>query len=84
MTDAAQPQSDLREKVSEIIDGIRPYIQGDGGNIELVDVLEDGTVKVKLSGACHGCPHAAMTLKAGVERALKQRLPQVKEVVHVD
>ena len=84
MTDAAQPQSDLRTQVAEVIDGIRPYIQGDGGDIELIDVLEDGTVKVKLSGACHGCPHAAMTLKMGVERALKQRVPAVKEVVHVD
>lgn len=84
MTDPNQPQSNLREKVSQIIDGIRSYIQGDGGNIELVDVLADGTVKVKLSGACHGCPHAAMTLKAGVERTLKQHVPEVKEVVHVD
>jgi Fe-S cluster biogenesis protein NfuA len=73
----------LKEKVQDAIEEIRPQLQGDGGDIELVDVGEDGTVKVKLTGACHGCPMAAMTLKQGVESFLKEKIPQVKEVVGV-
>jgi Fe-S cluster biogenesis protein NfuA len=59
-------------------------LQNDGGDIELVSVEEDNTVKVRLQGACKGCPGAAMTLKMGVERLLKQRIPEVKEVVAVE
>jgi Fe-S cluster biogenesis protein NfuA len=84
MTDVPQPESDLRERVARVIDGIRPYIQGDGGDIELVSVEDDGTVKVRLSGACSGCPHAAMTLRMGVERAVRQHVPEVREVVQVE
>jgi len=83
MSDAPQSQSDLHERVAQVINGIRPYIQGDGGDIDLVDVAENGTVKVRLTGACSGCPHAAMTLKMGVERALREHVPEVREVVHV-
>ncbi|MFQ5805637.1 MAG: NifU family protein [Phycisphaerae bacterium] len=83
MSDAPQANSDLYERVAQVIDSIRPYIQGDGGDIELVAVEDDGTVKVKLSGACSGCPHAAMTLKMGIERALRQHVPEIREVVHV-
>jgi len=83
MTDASLP-ADFREQVAEVIKSIRPHIQGDGGDIELIDTLDDGTVRVQLSGACSGCPHAAMTLKMGVEHALKQKVPGVREVVHVD
>ncbi len=84
MTDAPQSNPELRERVAEVIDGIRPYIQRDGGDIELVEVEDDGLVKVRLSGACSGCPHAAVTLKMGVERALRERVPEVKEVVRVE
>jgi len=70
-----------REEVQKVIDQIRPQIQMDGGDIELVDVTDQGVVKVKLRGACAGCPGAAMTLKFGVERLLKQKVPEVKEVV---
>jgi len=84
MTDVPQSNPELRERVAEVIDGIRPYIQRDGGDIELVEVQEDGLVKVRLSGACSGCPHASMTLKMGVERALRERVPEVKEVVGVE
>jgi Fe-S cluster biogenesis protein NfuA len=84
MSDAPQPNPDLRERVAGVIDSIRPYIQGDGGDIELLGVESDGVVKVKLSGACSGCPHAAMTLKMGVERAIRQRVPEVREVVSVE
>lgn len=72
-----------KEQVASAIDEIRPQLQADGGDIQLVDVQEDGTVKVRLTGACNGCPMAAMTLKAGVETFLKEKIPQVKEVVGV-
>jgi Fe-S cluster biogenesis protein NfuA len=72
------------EQVSELIDAIRPNLQGHGGDIELVSVEDDKTVKVKLQGACAGCPGAQMTLKQGVERLLKEKLPDVKEVVAVN
>lgn len=72
----------MQEKVEEILDKIRPVLVRDGGNVELVGV-EDGTIKVKLVGACAGCPMSTMTLKNGIERILKQEIPEVKEVVAV-
>jgi Fe-S cluster biogenesis protein NfuA len=73
----------MKERVEAALDKIRPSLQADGGNVELVDVTEDGVVKVKLMGACAGCPMSQMTLKAGIERLLKQEVPEVKEVVSV-
>lgn len=73
----------MKEKVQQVINEIRPNLQADGGDIELVDVTEDGVVKVRLRGACSGCPGAAMTLKMGVERVLKSRIPQVQRVENV-
>jgi len=73
----------MREKVQAVIDEIRPRLQADGGDIELVDVDDDGVVKVRLKGACVGCPGAQMTLQFGVQRLLQQRVPEVKEVVGV-
>jgi Fe-S cluster biogenesis protein NfuA len=73
----------MREKVEAVIDEIRPNLVADGGNIELIDVTDDGVVKVQLQGACRGCPGAAMTLKMGVERLLKQRIPSVQRVENV-
>jgi Fe-S cluster biogenesis protein NfuA len=73
----------MKEKVQEVINEIRPNLQADGGDIDLVDVTDDGIVKVKLRGACHGCPGAAMTLKMGVERLLKQRIPGVTGIENV-
>jgi Fe-S cluster biogenesis protein NfuA len=72
----------MREKVEAVLNQIRPNLARDGGNVELVDAT-DGIVKVRLTGACGGCPMASMTLKHGVERALKERVPEVKEVVAV-
>ncbi|MFI4910657.1 MAG: NifU family protein [Sedimentisphaeraceae bacterium JB056] len=72
------------EKIKDVIEVIRPRLQADGGDIELVSVEEDMTVKVRLQGACRGCPGARMTLKNGVERVLKDQVPEVKEVVAVD
>ena len=73
----------MREKVEKILDQIRPSLQFDGGDVELVEVTEDGVVKVKLTGACGSCPFATMTLKAGIERILKQEIPEIKEVQEV-
>ena len=72
----------MKERVEKVIDKIRPVSQADGGNIELVDVV-DGVVQVKLMGACAGCPGAQMTLKMGVEKALKEEIPEVKSVESV-
>lgn len=72
----------MKEKVEEVLDKIRPSLQADGGNVELVDV-EGGVVKVKLVGACAGCPMSTITLKNGIERILKQEIPEVEEVVSV-
>jgi len=69
----------MREQVEAVINEIRPMLQADGGDIELVDV-EDGVVKVRLRGACAGCPGAQMTLKMGVERRLKEKVPEVERV----
>jgi Fe-S cluster biogenesis protein NfuA len=71
----------MKDKVEKALGKIRPSLQADGGDIQLVDVSDDGVVKVKLTGACHGCPMSQMTLKMGVERMLKKEVPEVKEVV---
>jgi Fe-S cluster biogenesis protein NfuA len=71
-------------KVTEVIDAIRPMLQNDGGDIELVGVDADKTVRVRLQGACRGCPGARMTLKMGVERVLRQKISDVKEVIAVE
>ncbi len=72
----------MKEKVSVELDKIRPSLQADGGDVELVDVI-DGVVKVKLKGACAGCPMSTMTIKNGIERYLKQQIPDVKSVEQV-
>jgi Fe-S cluster biogenesis protein NfuA len=72
----------MKEKVEAALKKIRPMLQRDGGNVELIDV-EDGIVKVRLQGACAGCPMSQMTIKNGIERLLKQEIPEVKLVVSV-
>ncbi|MBE0480508.1 MAG: NifU family protein [Dehalococcoidia bacterium] len=72
----------MKEKVQAALDQIRPQLQADGGDVQLIDVT-NGTVKVKLTGACSGCPMAAMTLKSGVEKVIKTYVPEVKEVISV-
>ena len=72
----------MREKVEGALNKIRPALQADGGDVELVDG-EEGVVKVKLTGACAGCPVSTITLKMGIERLLKEEIPDVKEVVAV-
>jgi len=69
----------MREKVEEVLEQIRPHLQADGGDVELVDI-DGGKVTVKLTGACHGCPMSQMTLKNGVERILKENIPEITSV----
>lgn len=73
----------MKMEVEEAIKEIRPHLKADGGDIELIDVDEEGIVKVKLKGACAGCPMSQMTLQFGVERYLKKKIPEVKKVVTV-
>ncbi|MBM3285450.1 MAG: NifU family protein [Candidatus Aminicenantes bacterium] len=73
----------MKEKVEAVLNKVRPALMADGGNVELVDVQDDGVVKVRLTGACGGCPMSQMTLKMGIERLLKKEVPEVKEVVAV-
>jgi Fe-S cluster biogenesis protein NfuA len=73
----------MREKVEAALNKIRPSLQADGGDVELVDVSNDGVVKVRLTGACGGCPMSQMTLKMGIERLLQEEVPEVKEVISV-
>lgn len=72
----------MKEKVEAALDEIRPALQADGGGVDLISVV-DGVVSVKLTGACGGCPMSTMTLKMGIERVLKEKLPEIKEVVAV-
>jgi Fe-S cluster biogenesis protein NfuA len=71
----------IRDRVAKALERVRPYLQSDGGDIDLIDVTEDGTVKVKLKGACHGCPYSLQTLKAGVEQAIIKEVPEIKRVI---
>jgi Fe-S cluster biogenesis protein NfuA len=72
----------MMEQVQEVLDKLRPYLQRDGGDVQLVDV-EDGVVKLRLMGACGSCPSSTITLKAGIERALLEEIPGIKEVQQV-
>ena len=73
----------MKERVESALNKIRPSLQADGGDVELVEVTSDGIVKVKLTGACAGCPMSQMTLKMGIEKVIKQEIPEIKEVVAV-
>ncbi len=72
-----------REKLESVLDKIRPAIQADGGDVELIRIREDNVVEVRLKGACNGCPMATLTLKAGIERIVKEEIPEVVEVISV-
>lgn len=73
----------MKQRVTEVLDQIRPALQADGGDVELVDISDDGIVSVKLTGACGSCPMSTMTLKMGIEKNLMAQIPEVKEVVQV-
>jgi Fe-S cluster biogenesis protein NfuA len=70
----------MKEEVKKAIEEIRPYLKADGGDVELIDVTEEGVVKVKLLGACEGCPMREITLTKGITRFIKKKVPQIKEV----
>ncbi len=74
--------NDMREQVEEVLDKLRPFLLRDGGDVELIDV-EDGIVRVRLMGACGNCPSSTITLKAGIERALLEEVPGVRELEQV-
>ena len=71
----------MKDRVENVLNEIRPLLQADGGDLELIEVTEDGVVKVRLQGACGACPFSQMTLKMGVEQVLKKKVPEVKEVI---
>ena len=73
----------MKEEVEKVLEEIKPYLQAEGGGVELVDVTSDGVVKLKLTGACGTCPMSTYTLKLGIEQKLKEKIPQVKEVQQV-
>lgn len=73
----------MKAQVEEVLNQVRPALQADGGDVELIDVSDDGVVSVRLTGACGSCPMSTMTLKMGIEKTLRENLPEVKEVVQV-
>ena len=80
---AATQSPSMREKVQGVINLIRPAVQADGGDIELVDVTSEGVVQIRFHGACHGCPSSTMTLQMGIERNLREKVPEITAVVPV-
>lgn len=81
---AARPNEPTRERVARLLNLIRPAVQSDGGDLELVDVTSDGVVRIRLHGACVGCPSSRITLQVGIERNLKAHLPEVRGVEALD
>lgn len=78
------PNTELRIRVEEALKSIRPYLEADGGNVELVELTEDRTVKVELTGACKTCSMSMMTMKAGIEETIKRSVPEIKSVVAIN
>ena len=78
---AKNDRTDLRERVAAVLESLRPMVRADGGDIELVDVDEEGVAHIRLLGACVGCPSSEMTLTMGIERTLRERVPEVTRVV---
>ena len=74
---------EISGKINSAIDEVRPYLNADGGDVELVEVTGDLTVKVRLKGACDGCPFSMMTLRAGIEQAIRKKFPEMKELIAV-
>jgi Fe-S cluster biogenesis protein NfuA len=83
MSSAAQKSAPIRERVQSVINLIRPAVQADGGDIELVNVLDSGVVQIRFHGACHGCPSSTMTLQMGIERNIRDQVPEITSVVPV-
>jgi Fe-S cluster biogenesis protein NfuA len=77
-------REDTIHKITSAIEEVRPYLHADGGDVELVELTDDNTVKVRLKGACDGCPFSLMTLQAGIEQAIRKKFPEMKELIAVD
>lgn len=82
--ESAVINEDLYNKIEKALDGIRPYLEADGGNVKIIEITEEMVVKLELLGACGYCPMSTMTLKAGVEESIKRAVPQIKEVVAIN
>jgi Fe-S cluster biogenesis protein NfuA len=80
----ASEKNEIMTKVNAALETIRPYLIADGGDVTLVDITEDLIIKVRLTGACEGCPFSLMTLKAGIEQAIRKKLPEIKELIAVN
>jgi len=80
----ANTEKTMEEKVQDTIENLRAALQSHGGDVELVGIEDDNTVRIRLQGACQGCPGATMTMKMGIERILREKVPEIKEVVAVD
>jgi Fe-S cluster biogenesis protein NfuA len=76
--------NEITGKINSAIEEVRPYLKADGGDVELVEVTGDLTVKVRLTGACDGCPFSIMTLRAGIEQAIRKKFPEMKELIAID
>jgi Fe-S cluster biogenesis protein NfuA len=74
----------IKERVEKALEKIRPYLMADGGDIAVVDITEDMVLRVEMKGACHGCPYSMQTLKAGVEMAVKNEVPEIRQVVDIN
>jgi Fe-S cluster biogenesis protein NfuA len=79
-----EERKSYENKVNEVLSKLRPYLEADGGDISLVEITDDLVVKVKLHGACEGCPFSYQTLKAGIEQAIKKEIPEIKDLVGVN
>ena len=79
-----EERTDMYKRINDVLAKIRPYLEADGGDISLIEVTDDLVIKVKLLGACDGCPFSFQTLKAGVEQALRKEIPEIQEVVAVN
>jgi len=79
-----EERTDMHKRINNVLAKIRPYLEADGGDISLIEVTDDFVVKVKLHGACDGCPFSFQTLKAGVEQALRKEIPDIQEVVAIN
>ena len=82
-TTTDQQSNSIRDRVQQVIDLIRPAVQADGGDIEVVDITTDNVVQIRFHGACHGCPSSTMTLQMGIERNLREKVPEVTQVIPV-
>jgi Fe-S cluster biogenesis protein NfuA len=80
----ASEKNEIMTKVNAALETIRPYLIADGGDVTLVEITEDLVVKVRLTGACEGCPFSLMTLKAGIEKAIRKKLPEIKDLIAVN